>query len=128
MFSPAAKYYQLTPELGKTRGQGKPSIVPWPPLQRRGYQIVSILGFQGLICLPPKNPGLQATIFLNSICSPSANASLVSLGFGPGYKNSGTDHLAQLKSKTKMVYQSLKGLFTFGGQAQIIFLLELHML
>ena len=33
----------------------------------------------------------------------------------------GADHLTQLKSKTQMVYQSLKRMLFLGGQAQIIF-------
>ena len=40
----------------------------------------------------------------------------------------GNDCLARLKSKTEVVYQPLKGLFAFGGKAQLIFHLKLHML
>ena len=114
---------QPTPKLCKAFGvRGRQTLSPGHHSKVRVSQVLSILMFQSLVGLTYKirlssynfsNQDLQ--LIHESIFSPP---DLLRLVIKISYQ--AADHLTQLESKTQMVYQSLKRLFFFGGQAQII--------
>ena len=129
---PAIKcQHQVTPELGETFGvRGRQTLYPGHYSKVGVPQVLGKLMFQCLVCLADKF-GLSSYNFshqhLQLVCKHVF--SLLGL-LTPIIEihNQATDCLAGLKCKAQMVYQSLKRLFTLGGEAQIMLYLKLCML
>ena len=111
---------------------GKPNIVPWTLLWSRDLSNYVCIGAWGLGLLPLRILVYEVLFFSLVFAAHLQKASIFTfsqlLWLIVEIPYQGTYCLTRLKGKTKMEYQSLKGLFAFGGQAQVIFNLKWHML
>ena len=132
MFTLASKHHcEVVNEMGETFGVwGSQTLFPGHNSKVGISEIVCLLMFEGLFIFPLELRFMSYN-FLTSIDRSSTKAFFINLGFCNWLWISPIRELTisdNWKARHQMVYQSLKGLFTFWGQAQVIFHLKLHML
>ena len=109
---------------------GSQTISPGHYSTVRVSQVLQILMLEGLVYFPQEYRFMSYNLSYQYLHLINKNILGLSWLLQPIVKITywEADILTGLKSKTQRVYQFLKGLFTFGGQAQVVLHLKPHML